>query len=579
MDIERFIEEEQFIQCQPLRVDAFISYCEKRGLSISKMQLEYFEKNKLFFPLLRIKKRKYKEKIVRISENEYKHLGVLTPNERFSGELREAYEPIHFDKNLLSILFKKRYITIPKGKRFVPWATYYDSIIGDESHSTFYSQFQVYWLFKLLQGMKIELAPPGTDHISKKSKYLRDIERYFRSIKRNYKEAVDYYYRITELAISLQNRYLPYTKSDQRSIIVSNPIIFSDWSWHDYKKTWNPEKTRKALNIDPEYLKDHYNRIYLDASNLDPLADWDQIVQFIAYEKKQRLKSHALLAQDFYAMALMVKMFYEDSTKESMPDFRIGANWKVRYYGAETLANKLEYLEHLANEYRVNPRPKLILVVEGDGEFENIPRIAKAMGMDLNKTSIRLENLQGIDNLRKLPHLIDHYHDLQTVVYVLLDNENNMRQFRQKILGMKSSFGAKRMITKSEYVRLWDKNFEFDNFLDLEIAAGMTNQAGAECLFQEQEISKARIGNITLQAIYKNKVGRGLNKKDLASFLSNIIIEEVETAIDQKGLTMKRKIIAEIIKITNIAFSNYFPVRKELWRKNQKSGYYGDVVK
>jgi hypothetical protein len=579
MDIERFIEEEQFIQCQPLRVDAFISYCEKRGLSVCKKQLEYFEKNKLFFPLLRVKKRKYKEKLVRISENEYKHLGVLKPNERFSGELREAYEAIYFDKNLLSTLFRKGYITLPKNQRFAPWTKYYDPIIGDESHSTFYSQFQVYWLFKLLQGMRIELGPPSTDDISKKAQYLRGIERHFESIKKNYKAAVEYYDRIVELAATLQNTYLPYTKSDQRSIIVSYPLDFADWNWHDYRKAWNPENIRKALNIDKEYLKDLYNRLIFDANNLDPLNDWDQIVQFISYEKKQRLKKHALLAQDFYAMALMVKMFYGELTQESMPDFRLGANWEVRYYGAETLANKLEYLEYLANEYHVNPRPKLILVVEGDGEFESIPKIAKAMNLDLDRTSIRLENLQGIGNFKRLLHFIDHYHDLQTVVYVLLDNENKIQQFRQTILGKDSKLGAKRKVTKSEYVRLWDKNFEFDNFSDSEIAAGMSNQSGAAYIFQEQDISTARIGNISIPVIYRNKVGRDLNKIDLANFLSNIIIEELKSPVDHTTIQKNRIIVAEIIKITNIAFHNYFPVRKELWKKNQESGYFGEAIK
>ena len=69
MNLEFFIKEEQFIQAQPLELDRFISFCKKRKLNVNRELLEFFDNKRLFFPILRIKRPKIKEKIERISEN------------------------------------------------------------------------------------------------------------------------------------------------------------------------------------------------------------------------------------------------------------------------------------------------------------------------------------------------------------------------------------------------------------------------------------------------------------------------------------------------------------------------------
>ncbi|MBC8526514.1 MAG: hypothetical protein H8D22_06585, partial [Candidatus Cloacimonetes bacterium] len=579
------IEDEQYIQCALLELDKFISFCREREVIVTKSQLEFFEKKKLFFPILRIKKPKYKEKIETTPNNQIRSLGPLKPRERYKGEIRERYSIIYFEKDYLKWLKEKGYISITKDKKFIPWKNFFDSKLQERSIMSYYSQFQIFWLYELLQRSSIKLGLVFFDGINKENSWekIKSGKIIINAVKRNFQKRINDYYKLTEILIAIQNRYYPYTKSDERMISVSFPSSHINWDWNGFKKKWDPLKTQKTLGFDFNYLKKCYQNIISTANFKDPIKHWYTFIQFISYEKKKKLKGQALLAQDFYGMAKMLKMFIKDLTGESLPSPDEGYyDWKKKYYGKETLENKLEFLEYLCNAFHVNPRPKLILVVEGYGEYENIPRLSKAIGLDLNLTGIRIENLKGIGNFKNLENFIDHYHSLQTVVYVLLDNENNTRQFKQKILKKDSKYGISRKKTKSEYIKIWDNNFEFDNFTNKEIAKAMTKQSQGKYTFSEKEINIVRNRNRKIEDIYKENVGFDLNKREFDKDLSNIIIKEIEQRKSADIINIireNRKVVNEIIKIREIALKNYFPVRKELWKKNQESGFFGDIIK
>ena len=46
-----FIEKEMYSQNPPMTTDQFIDFCKKRGIQITKEELEFFEKEKLFIPI------------------------------------------------------------------------------------------------------------------------------------------------------------------------------------------------------------------------------------------------------------------------------------------------------------------------------------------------------------------------------------------------------------------------------------------------------------------------------------------------------------------------------------------------
>jgi hypothetical protein len=52
--LERYIREKKYLQNSPLETNEFVNYCKKRGIETDEQELEYFEKEKVLFPIFRI---------------------------------------------------------------------------------------------------------------------------------------------------------------------------------------------------------------------------------------------------------------------------------------------------------------------------------------------------------------------------------------------------------------------------------------------------------------------------------------------------------------------------------------------
>ena len=52
--LSKFIKEEKYLQNPPLEANEFINNCRKRGIITDERELEFFEKEKLLFPIFRI---------------------------------------------------------------------------------------------------------------------------------------------------------------------------------------------------------------------------------------------------------------------------------------------------------------------------------------------------------------------------------------------------------------------------------------------------------------------------------------------------------------------------------------------
>lgn len=577
--LKYIIENELFITSPFLSTRKFISYCKDCAILTSREQLELFEKLKIFYPIARVKYPKVRKKVEYVNNGRrYRYLGILKDGEKWSGDLREEYSNFLFEKEYAMDWFKKELLWQPSSQPFQSWETFKDKN-GEGQIESFYSIFQCYSLYNLSKATTMEIKAEKCITYSKK-----DINKLKNRIFDLAKIAINGIQKNGirgEIAVStcqiISNRYFPITQTDYRTIHLSIPIYYRNWDWYKYCSNWDAKAVLNDIGMSIDEIKKLHELVTLDAKSIDPLEKWYELTQFVSLDQKKKLKGRSLLAQTLYSMEYMLRLFYEELTNNKLEQPHIWPSWKKdRSYRDDVIQNDIKYLEFLTNRYHLNPRPKLILVVEGYGEYENIPRIAKALGLDFNISAIRIENLKGIGEFKKLERYIDNYHNLQTVVYILLDNENRSRQLKKKIIGIPSKYGVNRKITKSEYIKIWNKNFEFDNFTDDEIAVSMSKQSQGKYNFKKKEINFARKGNKKIQDIYKDRVGFDLNKRELDKDLTNIIIKEIEEN-NIKILKKKRNIIDEIIKITKIASRNYFPISKDSWRRNQESGFFGDV--
>jgi hypothetical protein len=175
-----------------------------------------------------------------------------------------------------------------------------------------------------------------------------------------------------------------------------------------------------------------------------------------------------------------------------------------------------------------------------------------------------------------LKRFIDDYHNRQTIVYVLLDNEGGAAFAKDNLLKSVSAYFEKRAITKDEYIRIWNLNYEFDNFTDAEIASAMSATT-SNVVFTEQEVKEARQhfqdGNV-LGHLFQSRTNSSLSKRVLGKELTALLVAEA----DSSKMVPKRPILDQLHTVIELAALNHQPTSGESWAANQRSGYFGKII-
>jgi hypothetical protein len=234
--------------------------------------------------------------------------------------------------------------------------------------------------------------------------------------------------------------------------------------------------------------------------------------------------------------------------------------------GKDVLNNDLRYLEFLANRY-------------GNGEEEQIPRIAaELISPSFPKLRMATMNIGGVGEIRRVARLIDHYHSLQTIVFVVLDNENNAAAAQSKLCRTRSRCNHGRTITKGDYFHIWEKNIEVDNFTDEEVANVLTLIAEHRAVFIAAEIATCRAsfggGSDQISKLYATKVNYGLQKPKLLKMLFDFAITHPEMQLGDR--VVRRPVFDLVIKIQRLALRNQQPSHLDAWKQTQDSDWLVD---
>lgn len=580
VSLKTIIENEWFIVCDLLPSDGFIKFCRSRGINTSREQLEQLEKLKLLYPIARVR---FPNVTVKFEYSEdrrtYRYLGVLEEGEAWSGETREDYAAFSFTKREAEDWLKNGWLWDPQSRDFESWSGFLEK--GEPRVESYYSMFQCLPLHQLCQDLRIHVGAEwwstySLDQIHQTADRMRELaHRMIDAIQRNGCRGDN----VVVICQAISNRYYPKTQSDRRVLSTSQRWPYHDWRWEEYCRKWDARTVRQLLDISVEELKTLQKRTALDAAWMDPLENWYSLIRFVSVDQRARLKGNALLAQTLYAMEEMLRLFYQDLTGVSLCPPDESPDWRRSdFYGEGVPEDELQYLEFLTNQYHLNPRPRLLLFVEGPGEGQQFPRIARELlGYPMERVGIQVETLWGITEAGKLERLIDHYHYRQTIVYLILDNENRARQLRDKLLAAKSKYPeVPGTITKPELIFLWEKCFEFDNFSDEEIAGAMTKAAEIWYTFTAAEVTRARAQfgqrGDPLSDLYRQKANYALDKPRLAEALVQAMLENPAGEFDAEGRPTRR-ITAKILEVIQLATKNYQPIRLEDWRSTQKGGF------
>lgn len=586
MNLRYMIETGNFLVHQLLTTEHFIRYCKERDIEVTHGHLERYERLGIFMPLARAHYPMVKVKIARNEEGtDYIKIGVLEEGEEWSGKVEERRAHLYWFEGHPREWIEEGLLWEPTVEGFQPWSTFKDEQ-GDVIVDTFYSTFQTLPLQEMMRSTALprfgldQLIEMNPEEVSAWT------SRWVKGGNRIIDKHCDGRGARDEAAILCQviaTRYYPHIQADKGKVVVPHEDFFD---WEEYRRAWNARKVLDDLDLTDDKVRNLAQMVAMEARLLDPLEHWSELVNFVTHEKRKKLKGSALLAQTWHGMERMLNMFLKDLTGSQVYLFGRSPSERESLYGQGVPQDDLRYLEYLTNEFGINPRPRLMLAVEGVGEHEQFPRLMKDMlGLTPSGLRIGLIPLSGVtgftgskkDRYGALEKLIDYFHYMQTIVFVILDDEDRVAAVKQRLVTAKSKLHPRRTVTKDEYIHLWKKNVEFDNFTHAEIARAMSEVSQGRHDFTEAEIADCdeRFGRRgdPLSRLYETKCVYELPKPELLKVLCDAAVVRPKMMVGDTE--MNRPIVDVLDKVIGLAIHNYPPSYFDAWEETQNSDWLG----
>ena len=595
--LDLLVKEESYRVCHLLTAQAFVRFCSERGVTVNEERLGHLERLGLFLPLLRIYKFDVTHKIEFVEDGKrYLDHGFLDDGEDWSGDTKVELAEFAFQHRYIDSWLAEGYAWSPSDTQS-PWLDTLNS--EPRRHEAYYSQFQIFVLDHLLRRltfhvqMEWSVADDGHSEVNReKERHAFTLETTRHLIER--KGETSDFDLIAALCQFISDRYYPKTQTDLRRITVPDGIGgWPSWDWFAYSRAWKAAHVVEAFDITAHKLKNLYEFMARQWSHLDPLEKWVALTQFVSVDRRKQLKGDALYGQTLLEMAQMLRWLYQDAFDETVPElpepFEATRTILNPIPGVVPRDQPMEALELVANEFRVNPKPQLVLFVEGQTEEAVIPLVfTQLFGASLFVYGIELANLQGVtnatggkkDGLSALWRLVDYLHHHQTIAIVLMDREGlAAKNLGRGLPAARSTYSSNRKVTRPQYVKLWKLSFEFDNFYDWEIAAVLTKFGGKQ--FTGTEVASCRrsaLGQIAggkihkIADLYKQKIGADLNKPKFGKALIGFMF-----SITPRRKPNNRPISRFLEKVARLASTNHQPVTSVIREYNQLSGYLGTL--
>ena len=331
--LSKFIREEKYLQNPPLEANEFENNCKERGIIINGGELEFFEKEKLLFPIFRI------------------DLPIIKKDEKeIDGFKTNVYSSYGFGADYHKLLLnwlEEGNLYDPSIKSFKCWKNYKNDI-GEKKTVSFYSSYQIYWLSMLKRAFSFNINFIGDD--IKVSSFLPNIytfennatfsiiemKIFYEKLKevsekqtfkeyfnfKGKKEKLEKEYKIFNLflkfLITIQNIYYPYARSGSKTINISG----DQSKWFKMKKDFNLDNELKYLNLKIEdvarwyWILSNISQKILGASG----SDWAQLWKNISWDKKEKLEGNNRLGIDYLQWAVMLKKAIEEYLVREIPD-------------------------------------------------------------------------------------------------------------------------------------------------------------------------------------------------------------------------------------------------------------------
>lgn len=243
------------------------------------------------------------------------------------------------------------------------------------------------------------------------------------------------------MLLLIEDRYLPKVR-DHITYYGWRPEWLDDW--YQWAEAFRPGEVLQESGLTVEEVKKIRRDFAAQGNHIDPNDAWYHLIRHITYKQRRRLKGDALLAWDYYEVAEMLGRFLEDVTGERQPHVDdlvsgLGGEWKKSIYGVapeDFDYHKRTALPAIVRQFGLDPRIRVLFVIEGESEAAFVERWCEQKVIDLRALGVRLVPLGGgeLKSRRTRQYLCDAREEGAPVL-VALDAEQDYPEQLNKWAG------------------------------------------------------------------------------------------------------------------------------------------------
>lgn len=511
----------------------FTDFLRARRLDINEKELEHFERIRFLYPVLRLKR----------------------PKKEVAGKIR--YAGIISSSWCLKKYMEADLLEFPDSKNIKPWEEYRDKN-GERNTFLYYHPYQVFLVNRFLNLTGLMLTSSYLETATSCEEMFRQAKKMHEEVKKAFLRTRSRLVRQIGLLLQLQNAYQPdYRGQVQLTLDEKSFEKWADWR----KKSFSPQKVLEDSGMSLKEVKDIRDHFAAQAYFNDPLGSWYLLVRLIPIGKKEKLKGKALLAQDYYEIVGILNLFLRDLTGEEQPDpddindGRRG-EWKETYFGKKFDYWDPDIQKKIISDYLTVTIPKVILLVEGTSEETVVRIIMSSFGIVPEIAGITIHNFEGTGGITPFnAEAVLRIAKSQNVArYLIVDNDPGAVELVIEL-------SERLKLLDSECYRIWEKDFEFDNF-GLNYTVETVNEKLVEDGYAPIETNEVQSRLKThprdrlWKAVHdvcwlKNGIGIDIviSKTKLARTLGLRRAEEIQHELNEGKYKPKWRIEEEILKI------------------------------
>ncbi|MBT2212438.1 hypothetical protein [Actinomadura sp. NEAU-AAG7] len=318
--------------------------------------------------------------------------------------------------------------------------------------------------------------------------------------------------RLTLVLAALATRYLPAILGR-----LSMPNMAGDAGLRAYRATVDVQALLKLVGFSPTELSGTADTLLMQAGS-EPLAKWLPLLRYARYKGWSKLRGEPLDAMWQRVAAEILLRAHEDlaadGVLEPLPDLS-GSGWHAPQHDRLTPRHaEAQTLERALAEFGLSPHPKVILLVEGETEFDHVPKLLTEFGITqpqqvrVQRTKSSKVNVHLIARYGVTPRVGRKFGDgwlldaSPTALMIAMDAENDFEtEFKRDKLRRKLQEAIREEVQYQDadisqveldhlvHVQVWGEDkYELANFTDDELVPAITILAISQ---QNQRVSSA----------------------------------------------------------------------------------------